>query len=1688
MSGYLWKYFLEDDVENFRHILESGSYNARPGTQKSSLGWQGGSLGDALNSPSSLGPSPTLQSKMRKAIGTLGGPLTRADINSRDATGLTILHHAATLTSDNAVAFAQALLEQPLTDLYIQDQENGWTALHRAFYFGNIAIARLILNRDAQDMLGYGLARGLVKIKDKEGNGPLDLFSMTIKDRIVRPDDRRTAGDSDSDSDGGVGENADRDEDGSSRKSVRPLINLEGDEIFTFGSNKNVTLGFGDEDDRQFPERVTIRRPDHLVQRFYAEYQEKQMQKWTALNVPASEAAASRGPPTSDTIPEPAWVAQKSVTELPTVIRNTPIVIQDVQMSKLHTAILTTDPVSNLYVCGHGPGARLGLGHETTRYQFTCIEGGGLGQKKVTAVALGQNHTLAITDDGEIFSWGNNAYGQLGYNLPKTTTLADEDPKGTSPRQIFGPLKRELVIGVAASRVHSVAHTANSLFTFGKNEGQLGITGSDARSLEMQNTPRKIAASLFSSNISSVSAIDGATVCLLENHDVWVFANFGYSKLSFDLEGFTNYFLKRSFLTTNYYTTPNRICKITSGGDTICALSTSGDLFTVAVSKRSETSQDSSTSTTNPTKIRGALSQPYRIWSAKKGHMVARDVAVDQDGSIILTTEAGSVWRRTKRASIKDATASGIGDYKPKDYKFSRVPGLTRVTAVRASAFGAYAAVRRDCEVTRTQIVVDELSLWTDVEPLLAFRGLANYEENSDDENPSPRFWQRPSKAGSLRKRVLASKDLEDEVADVIRQTIAADDREYDLDLGTSTSEVRIPAHRFMFAGRSRIMRQALATRQDHGVGILDIATITHDQNTGKTTVLFQGLDFLTIFNLVLFVYTDSFVDFWHAARQFPKMATRFRNSRIEIMKVASRLEIRHLERSARQMITPVRSMNLDMELAIKNASIFEDGDVLVQLSDGELKVHSAIICQRCPFFHGMFKGRAGGQWLAGRRDLLAGPSDAISVDLKHVDTRVFWLVVRHIYADAGEELFDDVVSEDFNDVLALDELLDHVMDVMGVANELMLDRLSQVCQKVAGRYVNARNVCQLLNAIAASSVTEFKDAGLEYICLGLEAVMQNGSLDELDEDLLLELSQVARDNQLAYLPFAKSGRAEALLLEKYPDLAERIDRARRAKVDSIILSNKYNQGDGQMSSSFRAQSLEELSTSPLRQRNRRKSSKEVKSASFTGSPQLQQAEAANINSMDQVESHLLKERGAQSRRGRFSLSSALTPALKGKNSLTDLMFEMSDDDEGSPLEESKRKKLDDTDPTFSGLYDEFTPVGSPEEPWASTRRKSRLSPHDLGVGSSGNFDSPRTPATKSSDRPWGSTPLSTPRLDMKDIMAQASPPKPSGLAIGLANDDVNDGKHVGSFTAKMSQKERKRLQQAQQLGQPPTPPVLDNPQPPPSISPWRPIHYDKNSPLSSSPALAATPNTSRANSTPQMTMRQTVANGGHAKSKSPIPPSQSRSVSGPSNTIPAHLKSSSSSNPMATPRSIRHTPLPATALSAASPSQFLTLQDVLFQQQAEKDAIREAAAKRSLQEIQQEQEFQEWWEQESKRVMQEEEARRRTEEREKGGRGRGAGSRGGKRGGKGRGKKDKEVAETSAAQPGEEANAPPSAPASAPPSAPAKHDKAEKSAKPRSRGPRGGGRGGGGGGGRGGKAQGPGRENIAPSGAGAAS
>jgi hypothetical protein len=442
-----------------------------------------------------------------------------------------------------------------------------------------------------------------------------------------------------------------------------------------------------------------------------------------------------------------------------------------------------------------------------------------------------------------------------------------------------------------------------------------------------------------------------------------------------------------------------------------------------------------------------------------------------------------------------------------------------------------------------------------------------------------------------------------------------------------------------------------------------------------------------------------------------------------------------------------------------------------------------------------------------------------------------------------------------------------------------------------------------------------------------------------------LELNQVAHDNQLAYLPFARSGRAEAVLFDRYPELAERIERSKRAKIDAIVLSNKYADADS-LSTSFRAQSLEEVSASPLRQRTKRRASKDAKSP-------------------------------------------ALTPALKGKGSVQDLMFEMSD---GESDEESVLEKLKPPQFTKNATDKDQakTPIGSLEAPWSGAKTQSQTSPSafdkglDIPLQSLSLLPPPAVQTPRPPGQPWGAAPLSGAKLDLKDIMASTSTSSPSNLTLGLSRRESEQ--KAAASQAKLSQKERKRLQQAQQLGSP-----IEKPQPvPPAVSPWQATSHRKpsNSPLVTpltQPSPKASPQPSRAASTPHLNMRQTIANNGPAskqKGKRATSQATQEPSSAASSKRPAANEKgmSVSTDPIPTPRSVRHIPLPQH--SPTSPSQNLSMMEILSLQEAEKTSIRDAAAKRSLQEIQAEQEFQAWWDEESKRVILEEEQRKRAEDR----------------------------------------------------------------------------------------------------------
>ena len=134
---------------------------------------------------------------------------------------------------------------------------------------------------------------------------------------------------------------------------------------------------------------------------------------------------------------------------------------------------------------------------------------GALNSRRVRDIACSDVHTMACTEEGYVFAWGSNRYGQLGAPLSTSTKL--------SPRRVDG-LKKATVVAIACSVKHSVALGSNgSVYCWGSNDsGQLGqpILGN------AQN-PTPTAVSKLQTKLSSSShgslmrayAVDAGDVC-----------------------------------------------------------------------------------------------------------------------------------------------------------------------------------------------------------------------------------------------------------------------------------------------------------------------------------------------------------------------------------------------------------------------------------------------------------------------------------------------------------------------------------------------------------------------------------------------------------------------------------------------------------------------------------------------------------------------------------------------------------------------------------------------------------------------------------------------------------------------------------------------------------------------------------------------------------------------------------------------------------------------------------------------------------------------------------------------------------------------------------------------------------------------------------------------------------------------
>ncbi|XP_007949902.1 probable E3 ubiquitin-protein ligase HERC6 [Orycteropus afer afer] len=197
-------------------------------------------------------------------------------------------------------------------------------------------------------------------------------------------------------------------------------------------------------------------------------------------------------------------------------------------LKTLNVDLLSCGKEHSLVVChkgrvfawGAGSEGQLGIG-EFKEQSVIPKKVNILAGIKIIQVSCGHYHSLALSQDGQVFSWGKNSHGQLG--------LGKEFPSQASPQRVRS-LEGIPLAQVAAGGAHSFALSlSGTSFGWGSNNaGQLALSGSN---ISVQSyKPRSIGA-LKKLGIIYISCGYEHTAVLTQEGKVFTFGDNSFGQL-----------------------------------------------------------------------------------------------------------------------------------------------------------------------------------------------------------------------------------------------------------------------------------------------------------------------------------------------------------------------------------------------------------------------------------------------------------------------------------------------------------------------------------------------------------------------------------------------------------------------------------------------------------------------------------------------------------------------------------------------------------------------------------------------------------------------------------------------------------------------------------------------------------------------------------------------------------------------------------------------------------------------------------------------------------------------------------------------------------------------------------------------------------------------------------------------------
>ncbi|KAF1568686.1 UNVERIFIED_CONTAM: X-linked retinitis pigmentosa GTPase regulator, partial [Eudyptes robustus] len=221
-----------------------------------------------------------------------------------------------------------------------------------------------------------------------------------------------------------------------------------------------------------------------------------------------------------------------------------------------HTLVYTEK--GNVYAAGGNSEGQLGLGDTEERTTFHLIRFF-TNQHKIKQLAAGSYTSAAVTEDGQLFVWGDNSEGQIG--------LADEAWVSVPCQVDVG----KPVSSVSCGYYHSALITGDGeLYTFGEPEnGKLGLL---PEQLKNNRVPQPVLGIM--EKVNKVACGGEHTVVLTET-DVYTFGLGQYGQL-----GHGTFIFETSVPKSVKHLKRHKICNITCGENHTAVIAENGLMFT----------------------------------------------------------------------------------------------------------------------------------------------------------------------------------------------------------------------------------------------------------------------------------------------------------------------------------------------------------------------------------------------------------------------------------------------------------------------------------------------------------------------------------------------------------------------------------------------------------------------------------------------------------------------------------------------------------------------------------------------------------------------------------------------------------------------------------------------------------------------------------------------------------------------------------------------------------------------------------------------------------------------------------------------------------------------------------------------------------------------------------------------------